>query len=174
MFTHGGYIFEKYKTHRRQSMNYSTQNCIALDGTPCNMFIHTVAKDLDLFDTKSKKVALDDKHVSILGLLYNSDEARLGTDFNLPLICFLKILDQDVLIAFHYAIIDSTQEYERDPFDGPRNIYYEYLVLYSYIINGEPRKILQEDFTELYNVLVKHDLLDRVETDLERIILLNA
>ena len=98
----------------------------------------------------------------------------MGTDFNLPLICFLKILDQDVLIAFHYAIIDSTQEYERDPFDGPRNIYYEYLVLYSYIINGEPRKILQEDFTELYNVLVKHDLLDRVETDLERIILLNA
>lgn len=155
-------------------MNYNTQCDIKIDGTPRNKFIHNVTKALNIFDTQNKKAPLDDKGVSILGILYDSDQARLGTAFNLPLVCFLKILDEDVLIAFHYAIVDSRQEYEKSSFDGPSNIYHEYLVLYSYKIKGEPRKILQEDFTELYDILVKHDLLDRVETDLERIILLNA
>jgi len=155
-------------------MNYSTKYGIELDDTPCNHFIRKIIKAVELFDVDGKKEPIDEKYVPIFGRIYSFDEPALTPDFNLPLVCFLKILEPDSIIVFHYAIINKTTEYEINPFVGPYKNFYDYLILCSYNIIEEPTKFLQEDFAHFYNILEKNNLLDLVETELEKIILLNA
>jgi len=155
-------------------MNYSTKNKIEFDDSPFNRFIRQIFRAVELFDVGGRKEPWDDKLHSLVGRMYAGKELTPEPDFNLPLVCFMKILHPDYVIAFHYAVINSYLKEGSNPFTKGAQYYYEYLVLCTYIIHKEEDKFLQEDFSELYTILERKKLLDLVETELEKIILMNC
>lgn len=143
-----------------------------LDESDLNKFINLVYKAVILFDKnvgKEYDVSFTDI-VSLSASVYNKWHVP---EYNMPLFRLLAIEDnQDRSVVVHYAK-STTIYFDRTRPNDESLLSFDHVLFFSFKTD-EMLTILNDEFSELYDLLVKENLLFPVTSELQKIILLSC
>lgn len=143
-----------------------------LDDSYLNKFIKLVYNAVKLFDKNVSKEYDFNPH-RVLSLSSPVHDAWHIPEFNLPLFRLLHIKEgHDRFVVLHYAKSYTLVDDVSDPNSGPL-VSFDYILFFSYRC-FPITTILNDDFSELYTLLVKENLLFPVTSELQQIFLLSC